>query len=1024
MKSRNVISFVLIVIMLAAVMLSAYSCGEKPADTTEAAVTVKDTEGKTEPTEATVTDEEKTDPPTDAVTETRPETDKVTQTENVTEPGTETDKPATEAPTEQITDPATETPTTEAPATEPPHTDPPQTEPPHTEPPTEKPTEPVTEAPGPDPEPDNIFKTWDDSVKSAFKTTKQSSAAVSEGCAYFKYVKATGAKDPFVVFDIAAYIKATGRKSLKGADGSYLVFKYKSVGGDGIFEVFTQSPAAGDSSITNYIADGEWRYIVVDMTKTTLVKAAKLTTMRLDWSGGDTAANADIYISEIGFFDTKADAYDYAGLSENQYSKTATSLNIPSNVEPEAYALSESATLAKKTVERQPALEVTLSGSAAKVTINVNTLAMLQGAHVDKCRYVTVYYKATLLTDGSVTLNTLTGVTGWYAKPLKKTIADADNKTWQGALFDTRDYDVKADGMLNITLEFSGLRANTKLYIRSICVTDDLNEALTACGHPEYKLNYDSSLSENDPLEHKVLKADKEDSTLSLWFDQSTEKTYREDTVSTGRTGYTVRMAKNEAENCQFFLAPQKKVTVRVELDPFKDSKGNTVQAELAYEYYHNINNILIPDALPELKGALEIPAGVSQGFVIRVTTLPETPAGTYESLIHVYDDATGNEIKRAAVAVKVWDFALSEETELRTAFALWMSYVYDSYPSSRWSNEELSQLEDNYYQFFLKYRVNIMDVPHGLTSSRGNQYMSNPRVNTARWNNLDMSIAEDNNGVTPDWINKVIYYPGELDEPRTSDQFAMMIDRANRIKQNTPDYRMVIPFERDLYLTAEGKIVNSASSAAFDSIGFMSQYVNIWCPKLDAFTTRDLGFVSGASFLQSKEQDQKYGTFADRMKAEVAGGDELWAYVCVNPVEPYANWQILNDGTETIVSIWQLKEYNCTGLLYWAVSYWKVNYWGTAQPWTGSAFGDGILIYSGHTFGSLYPVPTMRLENIRDGIEDYQMLCMLEQKLGTKALNDMISRITTSMVTFASDDDYIHAVRILLGDMLEEAYK
>ena len=156
----------------------------------------------------------------------------------------------------------------------------------------------------------------------------------------------------------------------------------------------------------------------------------------------------------------------------------------------------------------------------------------------------------------------------------------------------------------------------------------------------------------------------------------------------------------------------------------------------------------------------------------------------------------------------------------------------------------------------------------------------------------------------------------------------------------------------------------------------------------------------------------------------KVAAGDELWAYVCINPIEPYANWQLMSDGTETIISVWQLKEYDITGLLYWAVDYWKVNYWDTENPWSGSAYGDGILIYSGHTFGSLYPVPTLRLENIRDGIEDYQMLCMLEQKLGTQALNEMISRISTSIITYASDDDYIHAVRILLGDMLEEAYK
>ena len=80
------------------------------------------------------------------------------------------------------------------------------------------------------------------------------------------------------------------------------------------------------------------------------------------------------------------------------------------------------------------------------------------------------------------------------------------------------------------------------------------------------------------------------------------------------------------------------------------------------------------------------------------------------------------------------------------------------------------------------------------------------------------------------------------------------------------------------------------------------------------------------------------------------------------------------------------------------------------------------MLIYSGYAFGLPYPIASVRLESIRDGIEDYQMLCMLEEVLGAEAAQDMVSRITTSVVTYADNDDYIHAVRVLLGDTLEAA--
>ena len=49
-------------------------------------------------------------------------------------------------------------------------------------------------------------------------------------------------------------------------------------------------------------------------------------------------------------------------------------------------------------------------------------------------------------------------------------------------------------------------------------------------------------------------------------------------------------------------------------------------------------------------------------------------------------------------------------------------------------------------------------------------------------------------------------------------------------------------------------------------------------------------------------------------------------------------------------------------------------------------------------------------------------MLCMLEDALGTDALNSMLTRLTTSVATYTDNDDYIHAVRVLLGETLEKA--
>ena len=869
----------------------------------------------------------------------------------------------------------------------------------------------------------NVYTQWDSNALKCFTNPKQTTVALDDDGIRLTYAKASGLTDPYVIFNVSKYAKAVGKPELTGEYGAYIVLKVLS-NADGYIEVFTQSPAAGDSSSAIYKADGKFHYVIVDMTDTTLTTPKKLSTVRFDWAGGESTMKNGVYmiISEIGFFKDLDSALTYTNMSEEEYEiDYEPEMPIPPEGDMANYVTSNSgATIERFSDDGAYTALIKSTKTPVRFTVDLRAISDYYDKYVEKGMYLGLRVRAGNQISATIQLTGVTDVSGYMVSVTDQTCEiDCANNGWQGVMFNLRDVAVYKKILKKLSFTVNSFTTSGSIEIGGIAVSDNINDVLVFCGHPEYCLNYDETLTDNDELATTVLTAENEDSSLKLWFDQSTEKTLKTDTESTGRTGYTVRMAKNEAENCQFFLAPARDLNARIEIEDFTNSNGDTVPFEAFYEYYHNVTNALRPDAIPPLTGPVEIKSGNSQGFVIQLTTTADTPAGLYESVIHVYDNDTGSEIKRAAVAVKVWNFELSEKTELRTAFALWSissQYNWDAVPFSQ------TEVNDNYYEFFLKYRINIMDIPHGLTSSYANRFMSTDRVNTARWTNLDMSVTEDNGGVTPVWMDKVIYYPGDLDEPRADWQFALFKSFTDRIKANTPDYRMVIPFERDCDLTADGKIT-TFTNASVDSIEFMKDYVDIWCPETFSFTTRDLGFISRTTFLQSKEQDAKYGTFIDRMNKEVEEGDELWAYVCINPRPPYANWKIDTDGTETIVSLWQMKEYNVTGMLYWAVNYYKVNYMDETTPWAFPNDGDGILIYSGYEFGGLpTPVSTLRLESIRDGIEDYQMLCMLEEALGEEAANDMISRITTSVVTFATDDDYIHAVRVLLGDTLEEA--
>ena len=134
--------------------------------------------------------------------------------------------------------------------------------------------------------------------------------------------------------------------------------------------------------------------------------------------------------------------------------------------------------------------------------------------------------------------------------------------------------------------------------------------------------------------------------------------------------------------------------------------------------------------------------------------------------------------------------------------------------------------------------------------------------------------------------------------------------------------------------------------------------------------------------------------------------GDEIWWYVCCGPRHPYANWFIDYPAIEPRILFWMTYKYHVTGFLYYALNMWSTNCsnreggWHVPHadpdirkkieqgarwpdiPWNTFTYsrynGDGLLIYPGPNG---VPYTSQRLELIRDGIEDYEMLHLLETR-------------------------------------------
>ena len=130
--------------------------------------------------------------------------------------------------------------------------------------------------------------------------------------------------------------------------------------------------------------------------------------------------------------------------------------------------------------------------------------------------------------------------------------------------------------------------------------------------------------------------------------------------------------------------------------------------------------------------------------------------------------------------------------------------------------------------------------------------------------------------------------------------------------------------------------------------------------------------------------------------------GHQIWWYICDGPRAPYANWFIECQAIEARLLMGAMAQrMKPDGFLYFRTAMWSSPSCITNAPFTdwlvnkgkeGVANGDGYLTYVGPDG---IPLPSLRLENFRDGLEDYAYAKLLERKL--KELGEDCSQMTTN---------------------------
>jgi Domain of unknown function (DUF4091) len=413
------------------------------------------------------------------------------------------------------------------------------------------------------------------------------------------------------------------------------------------------------------------------------------------------------------------------------------------------------------------------------------------------------------------------------------------------------------------------------------------------------------------------------------------------------------------------------------------------------------------PDALPPLRLPLALPAGKNQPLWVTVHVSREAKPGEYHGELRL---KTSLGAVAVPLRVRVYDFALPEETHLKSALGMG-SHGINQYHGLH-GEEQKELVFEKYLRNFAEHRISpypfddyapidIRFVGEGTNKHAQVDFTKFDQaaerwLDQAHFSTFVLTLRGMGGGTfhsrhlgelegfqegTPEfaqlfqdylsqiethlrerhWLSKAFTY--WFDEPAPKD-FEFVADGMKRLKAAAPGVRRMLTVQPEPPLLGQ---------------------VDIWCGLTPKWTP-------------------------ELVRERRAAGEEVWWYICCGPQAPYVTEFIDHPGTELRLWPWQSWQYGVQGILIWQTTYWtssaafpppqlqnpwadpmsyksgydqkagQIGYWGN---------GDGRFLYPPRREPGTNeppcldaPINSVRWENLRDGMEDYEYFWLLQQEV------------------------------------------
>ena len=565
-----------------------------------------------------------------------------------------------------------------------------------------------------------------------------------------------------------------------------------------------------------------------------------------------------------------------------------------------------------------------------------------------------------------------------------------------------------------------------------------------------------------------------------FWTTPPSERVFKTDAVPTDTSSEVkVYAAKNEFEPFQIVVKPTSSGNVTVSIGSF--TPASSISVELFQVKYVNVSTATDylgqtgdnPDPLWPISSGdtISVTANQNTAFWFSVYVPSTTAAGDYTTTVTI----GGVSIP---VRLHVFNFVIPAEVHVKSQMNFSYNTILTKYGVSG-TGSEYWMYVDKMKQFFIDHRLTPKSVlwAGGLTSASSSNGTAYPYIdydcngtltdNDDIWgfeepaeryldgtglmnDGISNKFAQSFNGGTgfPSFMAATFYDNDPSIDQRKSTFCGQTRSGSDWLNNPTSAYNQewFQQYWAGLrnYLNTTGYLAKAyyyfanepQDQADYDAVAWYSRYLKQYASDLKLMVSEEPKpeIYNHSDYVYNHQIDIWTAHLGLHLKMDIAGerlknhDEETWIYFLKSTYLPRFNTITLDHpGIEGKLTGWFLWKYRLRGLAYYQFNNWSSNPWTSPNPYGQN--GERFLMYppsesnSNITYGSNNHrfVPSIRLEMIRDGFEDYEYFYLLSggsqpQPDVTNAADAQVDKIIKMPTSYTRDSEFMYNLRRLIG--------